>query len=361
MILEARFFAAKDWDKIAVEFRDVIHEQTECFNALRWQPDRVQRVAFYRDGVLVSGAVVLIIRFPVVGSGVAVVKWGPLWRKRGRNEDVAVLLATVAELRRIYAEQEGLFLSFFPRADAEISTAEVSALKACGFREGEALDDPDRYFVNTGTSSAELRSSLAQKWRYNLKKAEQNGLTSRFVEGADGLGIFTKLYNEMLERKAFHDTSAIGTLPGLMAANEQRLRPLIIVVDDREGNPVAGAVVDASGERAVYLYGATNGQALPLKAGYVMHWTIAEHLIEDPNSRWYDLGGADTDSNLHQFKKGLVGKAGVINETPCYYHYGATIKSRTLGHLLYFARRNKGRLARKLHDLRHKRQTARAR
>jgi len=351
--LSHRFVPPESWDSLAVEFLDVMHEQCECFNALRWAPEQLDRIAFYKGGRLVSAAVILKMDFPVIGGGVAVVKWGPLWRHQDLPLEPEILEQTVERLKQIYAHERGYFLSFFPRADPEVSELEVATFERCGFSAGEELASPDRYFVNTAIPLDELRASLSQKWRYNLKKAEKNGLSYRFANDSEGLEAFLQLYRAMCDRKSFHDTSAISTLPDLMTAGEPALRPQILLVE-HEGELVAGGVIDRSGERAVYFYGATNDKALPLKAGFVLHWAIVRHLVEDAVCRWYDLGGADKDCHLHQFKRGFVGKKGEIVETPRYYHYGPTPKSRILGHSLYFLRRKKGEWARLIHDLRHK-------
>ena len=124
-----------------------------------------------------------------------------------------------------------------------------------------------------------------------------------------------KLYGQMLARKKFQDTSAINTLSDLVHGEVAAHRPSFILVY-HDGEPTAGAAIDTSGERAVYLYGATDDRALRLRAGYALHWWIAEWLCQNPRIRWYDLGGSDGDSGLHQFKKGFVGKRGVIVDTP---------------------------------------------
>ena len=351
--LEHRFVSPENWDRLAVEFLDIMHEQSECYNALRWAPEQLDRIAFYKSEQLVGAAVILKMDFPIVGGGIAVVKWGPLWRHRDLAVEPQILEETVECLKDIYANKKGYFLTFFPRADPDISDIEVAAFEKCGFTVGEELASPDRYFVNTHIPLDELRASFAQKWRYNLKKAEKNGMTCRFANDDEGYESFMQLYQAMQDRKAFHDTSSLDTLKDLMSASEVALRPEIMLVE-HEGELVAGAVIDASGERAVYLYGATNDRALPLKAGFVMHWEIARYLVENPVCRWYDLGGADKDCHLHQFKRGFVGKKGSTVVTPRYYHYGATLKSRLLGHALYFARRKKGELARLIHDIRNK-------
>jgi len=191
--LDARYIEPKEWDKIAVQFRDVLHEQSQCFNELRWAPQQLERIAFYQGGVLVSGAIVLLIRIPLVNVGIAVVKWGPLWRKKDRSDTPDILNATVLELKKIYAIERRFFLSFFPRADPEISELEEEVLGKCGFYPGEELDSPERYFVNTGIPLEQLRASMSQKWRYNLKKAEKNALTHRYVTGRDGAQQFMAL------------------------------------------------------------------------------------------------------------------------------------------------------------------------
>lgn len=352
--LEHRYIQPEAWDQLAVQFRDVIHEQTECFNALRWAPERLERIAFYKNDVLASGVVVLVIKFPILKTGIAFVKWGPLWRKYdqqfSQSEEKSILVETVKHLRRLYAEERGLYLTFYPRADPEISDFEVETFKSFGFTAGEELAAPDRYFVNTSVSPEEMRASLTPKWRYNLKRSEKAGVTSRLVEGEKGLEIFRSLYEQMLARKGFHDTSAVDTLEGLLQADEPALRPLIFVAE-HEGVPVCAGVTDIAGERAVSLYAGTSDQALPLRAGYNMHWAFVTYLSTVESNRWYDLGGADADTQLHHFKNGFVGKIGVKPATPPYYNYGHTLKIRVIGQLFYKARYYKGKIMRFLHDM----------
>jgi len=353
--LEPRFIAPDDWDELASRFRDVLHEQTQCFNALRWAAHRLERIAFYKDGELASGVVVLVFAFPFVGSGIAFVKWGPLWRLYNSTfsaeEEKRILIETIRLLQRIYTKERGFYLTFYPRADPEISDFEVETFQSFGFTPGETLSAPDRYFVDTSTSIDEIRASLTVKWRYNLKQSEKAGVSARVVSGEEGLQIFKSLYAQMLERKGFHDTSAVGTLEGLLNAKEAAFRPLIIVAE-HEGKPVSAGVTDISGERAISLYAATNDRALPLKAGYSMHWAFVTYLSSVASNRWYDLGGADEDTQLHHFKNGLVGKAGKRPATPAYYNYGYSWKARLFGPTFYLLRRLKGKVERKLHDLR---------
>lgn len=351
--LEVRFERPEDWDQLLVPFLDLVHEQTEIFNSQRWEPECLERLSFHAGGRLVAAALVMLKPLPLLGSGLAVTKWGPLWRQTGQEPDPTILKLALEKLIDIYANQRGYVFSVFPHADPDHSAVEEQIYQDCGFEAGESLTSPNRYFVNCQLNEEEAHKSLLQKWRYNLKKARKNELTVRHLHGEDGYRAFMPLYEAMLKRKDFHDSSAIGTLKALSSPPVDCLRPLYILVE-KDGEAVAGGVIDISGDRAIYLYGATSDRALPLKAGFVLHWAVLELLIKDPVIAWYDLGGADAESPLHQFKRGFVGRTGEIAVTPPYYHYTKDLKSNLICKSLYFVRRHKGALQYNLHEIRHK-------
>ena len=89
----------------------------------------------------------------------------------------------------------------------------------------------------------------------------------------------------------------------------------------KNGEVVAGAVIFTAGRTAAYLYGATNDDALPLRAGYFMQWNIIRWLRDNTRAEFYDLGGTDGFQGLHQFKKGLVGTEGLITPVPPICNY----------------------------------------
>ncbi len=331
---QVRVVDPEQFDEIAARFADVNQEQTACYVRARWGAHRLETVTIERNGTTIAAAAIILIRLPMIERGVAVVKWGPLWRKAGAPADVGVLDASLAALTHEYVERRGFYLTVMPHADPGWSEPTACALETLGYEAGGSLTSPARYLVNMALEPEDLRKSLGQKWRYNLKKAEKNDFDIEVVDPADGYGRFMALYDQMLDRKRFKDTSSVHTLPDLMAAGEAAFRPMIVMVR-HDGRDTAGAVIDTSGERAVYLYGATDDRALPLKAGYVLHWWIAERLCADPSVLWYDLGGADADHGLHQFKKGFVGKDGVIETTPPIYHRCGSTMSCLIGKAVY--------------------------
>jgi len=347
---QLEYVDGKAWDQIAAQFDDVVHEQTHFFNTLRWGENKTENIIFRVGHKIIGGASVIIIPIPLSTTGLAIVKWGPLWRKQGHQRKLTDLKSMLHLLQKEFAEVRGYYLTIMPHADPEFSKDICDHLKAHGFKAGATLPAPERYLVNTNQGIDDLRKSLDQKWRYNLKKAEKHGFKIEFSTSKKAIDIFIDLYAKMRGRKRFMDTSAIHTLKALMQDGNEALRPSIVLVSHND-KVIAGGVFDLSGERATYLYGASDNQAVSLKAGYAMHWWIASHLCTLPHNRVYDLGGNDGDRGLHQFKKGFVGKTGSICQTPPAYHYACNRRARLLGRAIFQAKELKTFLLPKIHAL----------
>ena len=121
----------------------------------------------------------------------------------------------------------------------------------------------------------------------------------------------------------------------------------------QHGEPVAAAVIDVSGERAIYLYGASSQTGVNLRAGYLMQWAVIQMLTERTGIRWYDLGGGSSPTcSLHQFKRGLVGKDGVISNEPTHYVLAGSFAAGFFGRALLATRSFVERIGDAVHDLR---------
>jgi hypothetical protein len=227
-------------------------------------------------------------------------------------------------------------LSVLPRASIGPVNREYERLVARGFRRGSELGFPDRYIVSLRLDDAAQRRSFHQTWRRQLNKSEKAGLIFEHA-GPERMADFDGLYVAMTDRKQFTDHSAYETVPALMAIDVPELRPELFFVR-HEGELIAGALIFKAGDRAVYLYGATNDQALPLRAGYFMHWHIIRWLRDNTTATWYDLGGTDGFQGLHQFKKGMVGDAGVIRPVPPVANYASRRLPFLMGSAAFAAR-----------------------
>ena len=266
---------------------------------------------------------------PLGLGSIAVAKWAPMLRHTEGAGANAIYSRMIEALSAEYANRRGMMLSVLPRASLTGDNSEYGLLLKRGFRQGAKLLFPGRYIVNLRLSDAEQRASFHQKWRYHLNKADKAGLSFEHA-GPERRAEFDALYERMVDRKKFPDHSAYETVPGLMAIGSAALRPELFFVR-HEGEIIAGAIIFKAGDRAVYLYGATVDRALPLRAGYFLHWHIIRWLRDNSAADWYDLGGTDGFQGLHQFKKGMVGERGIITPVPPVANYAQHWWPRLLG------------------------------
>lgn len=326
--LHRRSVSAGDWDAIISGFDTVCQEQLMAFAQLRWPSVTLEPNLFYIGNMPVGGALIMVQRLPGGLSSIAIAKWAPMLADATAQNAAAIYRAMIEALKGEYADKRGMLVSILPHASTEPHNGEYAALRGAGFQRGYALTYPDRYLVKLKLSEAELRASFDQTWRRQLTKAEKNDL--RFEHAAPHqLDAFKTLYAAMSERKQFPDFSAFDTLDALFALDPV-LRPELFYLYKGD-ELVAGAVIFKAGKRAVYLYGATNSAALPLRAGYFLHFHIIQWLGQNTEAEWYDLGGTDGFLGLHQFKKGMVGSRGVITPVPPVVNYASNPLAYALG------------------------------
>jgi len=337
-----------EWDDTLTQFGDGIPEQTGIFNASRWGLRNISCVKIFRHLEQIGGAALIVRKVPFTSTGLAVLKWGPLWRRAGIAADLGLYEEVVKALVAEYCHRRNFHLTILPPAFPQISSSMCQSLKSLGFSRGNVPAAPERYIVNTGQTSEELMASLDQKWRYNLRKAMKNDFEIRFADNAQGLDIFLELYGKMMARKQFLDSSAIGALSDIMRTADIKVRPRIVLVS-HEGEVTAGGIFSMYGDMASYMFGATDNRALRLKAGYALHWWVAEYLCNLASAKWYDLGGNDSDAGLHQFKKGFVGKSGHLMQAPPRYHFAASTLAATTGSAIFKLRDTRAGLTRGVH------------
>ncbi len=335
LALETQIVTGAQWDRAIADFDEVCQEQLYAFAVARWPRVQHEPVLFLLDGEVVGGSLMMVQPLPLGLGHIAVSKWGPMLKDVSRPDAETVRAGMVEALIADYADKRGQMISVLPCASTQPVNQAYQRLEQRGFQRGSQLLYPNRYIVNLRLDDAAQRKSLHQKWRYHLNKSEKAGLSFEHA-GAERLGEFDTLYTAMTDRKQFSDHSAYDSVASLMAL-EDGLRPELFFVR-HEGVVVAGALIFKAGDRAVYLYGATNDQALPLRAGYFMHWHIIRWLRDNTRARWYDLGGTDGFQGLHQFKKGMVGDAGVIVPVPPVANYASNRLAFMLGTGAFAAR-----------------------
>jgi hypothetical protein len=338
------------WEDVIAGFGGVCQEQLLTFARLRWPKVVHEPMIFSIGGEVVGGCLVMIQRFPLGIGALAISKWGPMLADVGRADAAEVYAGMVEAMIAEYSRKRGMMLSILSRASVEERNAHYDYLLERGFRPAMMLNHPLRYIVKLRLGEDEQRRSFEQKWRYQLSKSMQQGLAFEHG-GSERLAEFSVLYESMLDRKKFADHSAYETIPALVALDHPLLRPELFFVR-KGGKVIAGAIIFKAGDRAVYLYGATLEEALPLRAGYFLHWNIICWLKDNTRADWYDLGGTDGFHGLHQFKKGMVGSAGVIRPVPRVMNYADSALAYALGSGALWAREGVQEILRRLHSLR---------
>ncbi|KQX39885.1 hypothetical protein ASD04_04330 [Devosia sp. Root436] len=334
--LQTRIVDGAEWDRTIAGFDEVCQEQMYAFALTRWPSVKQEPMLFLLDGEIVGGALVMVQSLPLGLARIAVSKWAPMLKDVSRPDAEAIHAGMAEAMVAEYANGRGQMLSVLPRASISPVNREYERLRARGFRRGSELGFPNRYIVNLRLTDEEQRKSFQQTWRRQLNKSEKAGLSFEHA-GPEKITDFEALYTAMTDRKQFSDHSAYETVPALMQVDVPALRPELFFVR-HEGELVAGALIFKAGDRAVYLYGATNDKALPLRAGYFMHWHIIRWLRDNTTATWYDLGGTDGFQGLHQFKKGMVGEAGVIRPVPPVANYASRPLALLLGTGAFAAR-----------------------
>lgn len=334
--LDTQIISGDEWDRTISDFDEVCQEQMHAFAATRWPSVGQEPVVFLQNGEIVGGALVMMQRLPLGIGKIAVAKWAPMLKDVSRPDADAIKAGMVEALVANYADRGGQMLSILPRASLTETNQDYQMLEARGFKRGSELGFPNRYIVNLRLTDEQQRKSFDQTWRRQLNKSEKAGLTFEHA-GPERLADFDTLYTAMSDRKQFTDHSAYETVSSLMEMSVEALRPELFFVR-HEGELVGGALIFKAGDRAVYLYGATNDKALPLRAGYFMHWHIIRWLRDNTRATWYDLGGTDGFQGLHQFKKGMVGDAGVIRPVPPVANYASKPLAYLLGTGAFAAR-----------------------
>jgi lipid II:glycine glycyltransferase (peptidoglycan interpeptide bridge formation enzyme) len=302
-----------EWSEMLDLFDDSNIYQTWSYGGVRWGEGNLSHLVLKRAGEVLGFAQVRIIRPTSFKFGMAYLRWGPLYERRGRPRDSEVVAALARSLEEEYVSKRKLFLCILPNAFAGTQRAKA-VQDAFGRFTPEPLVADNTYrtlIVDLSPSIEDLRKKLDKKWRNQLSAAEKNELKVLDGHGGDRCGYlyrtFCLIYNQMRRRKTFEtevDVEEFGRIQQDLAESH-RMR--VLICEDK-GVPVAGLVASAMGDSAIYLLGATSDEGLKSKGAYLLQWTLIKWLKEC-GFKWYDLGGIDPEKNpgVYHFKRGLSG------------------------------------------------------
>lgn len=298
-----------EWSQMLDLFDDANIYQTAAYGEVRWGEKNLSRIVLKRDGDVRGIAQLRIVRPTPLKFGMAYLRWGPLWVRRGLplDQDVAVRLACAIEDE--YVHKRKLFLRILPNA---FSGSPRAAMMQAAFprftKEPSDKENTYRTFVlDLSPSLDDLRKGLDKKWRNQLTRSEKNHLEVLTGSESDDYRTFCQIYNQMRMRKTFETTVSIEEFGRIQENLSESQRMRILICKDK-GVPVAGLVASALGDSAIYLLGATSDDGLNSKGAYLLQWTLISWLKEC-GAKSYDLGGIDPEGNpgVYHFKRGFSG------------------------------------------------------
>ncbi len=297
-----------EWSEMLDLFHDANLYQTWSYGGVRWGGKNLSHLVLRRNGEVLGMAQLRIVRPARLNFGIAYLRWGPLFHRRGRPLDPEAALSMGRALEEEYVGKRRLLLRVLPNAFVGSARAALFQSAFSRFAGESRTSYPYRTFIlDLAPTLEELRSRLDKKWRNQLTRSEKNGLKVIVGNGSDEFRTFCRIYNQMWKRKAFDttvDVEEFGRIQKDLPA-PHRMQTLIC---EQEGVPVAGIVASAMGDSAIYLLGATSDNGLNSKGAYLLQWTMIRRLKEN-GIRWYDLGGIDPERNpgVYHFKSGLSG------------------------------------------------------
>jgi lipid II:glycine glycyltransferase (peptidoglycan interpeptide bridge formation enzyme) len=298
----------EEWNALLPSFHDASVYQTWEYGAVCWGEKQISHLVLKSNNAIVAMAQVRIVRVPVIGSGVAYVRWGPLWRTND-GADAEVFAAAMRELHREYVEKRGLVLRTIPNvySDDAFADSARAVLEENRFSLAQEVAPYRTFRVDLSPSIEDLRGGLHQRWRNKLKNGEKSGFNIVIGKSAELYRQFAVAYEEMMARKKFETTVDIYEFEKIQASLPEALK-MTVLVCEKDGQVFNSLVVATGGDTGIYLLAATSNAGLQANGAFVLQWKAIE-LLKERGFRWYDLGGANPEKNPggYQFKSGIRG------------------------------------------------------
>jgi hypothetical protein len=305
-------FDRRQWREILDGFSDGNLFQTWSYDAIRYGEAKLSHFVMKHGEQIMAGAQSRILRLPLVGSGAAYVRWGPLWQIKEEVEDPEIFRLSIRALRNEYVCNRGLILRILPSLWESGTTDFREILTQEGFRAAPEKDPPRTMVLDLRPPLEILRSDLSQRWRRCLTKAERNGLT--IVQGVEDrlFKEFISIYGELIQRKRFQKPNDINEFR-LIQKDLPPDHQMQVILCQEGGITTAGGIFSAIGDTGIYLFGATNAQGMHNNSSYLVHWTAVQWM-KNKGCITYNLYGVNPAKNpgTFVFKEGLAGKKGRV-------------------------------------------------
>lgn len=172
----------------------------------------------------------------------------------------------------------------------------------------------DTLIIDLSRMEEEIFSNMKPKTRYNIRLAQRKGVRV-FSAPLEMLPLFYTLYLQTAKRNRFTPASYrhFSVLFSTVALNHG-LPEIFLLFATKNQDILAGAIITISGQKAIYLFGASANEQRNLMGPYVLHWE-AIRLVREKGCLTYDMGAVSPVPEpthpfygMHRFKTGFGGK-----------------------------------------------------
>lgn len=159
-----------------------------------------------------------------------------------------------------------------------------------------------------GQTPETLLASFHKKTRYNIKVAQNKGVSVRWSRSQADLEVFYELTKVMAQRQGITYRPQAYFEHMLKAFPEIR-----IYIAEHEHEPLSAAIAFPYNKKLWYLYGASSNEKRNLMPNYAMQWEMILWALE-LGMDTYDFGGVfnfESSDGLYRFKKGFLGESDI--------------------------------------------------
>lgn len=311
LAIEVDKTSSHEWSEICRGFRDTNIFQSWSYGAVRsGGADKVSHLVMKRGSNVLAACQVRIVKFPLLPSGLAFVRWGPLWNHHDTESNQDHFREAVRALRNEYVVRRKLILRIVPHLFEHEGDVFQKILAEEGFHLQREAKQDRTLLIDLSPTLDELHRGLHQKWRYNLNKSRKQNL--ELIQGTDValFDDFRRIYDEMVDRKQLLSGSELAHFTAVQKDLPEKDKMRVFLCRF-EGQVCAGSICSALGENGIYLLGATSNRGIKTFGSYLVHWTMLEW-VKQQGCRWYDLNGINPVINPggYQFKVQLGGATG---------------------------------------------------
>jgi lipid II:glycine glycyltransferase (peptidoglycan interpeptide bridge formation enzyme) len=298
------------WHRIIQAFDDANLYQTWSYDEIRCGRNSISHLILKKNDRILAAAQARIVKIPIINSGIAYIRWGPMWKISSSEVNVEIFSQAIRALRNEYACRRGLVLRIYPVLFSDESDIYIPLLEQEGFAFLQKGMRDRTLLIDLTPPLDALRKGLNQKWRNCLNRAERNALELLEGNNDEMYEMFISIYGEMLERKRFIEPNDINEFRLIQQDLPDNIKMKILLCRF-EGKLCTGAIFSAMGNTGIYLFGATNDVGMKSNGSYLLQWRFIE-LLKENHFTCYDLNGINPEINpgTYNFKEGLRGKNG---------------------------------------------------